>query len=82
MQKTDKRVLGTYIKSPSKLRKKKSEAPSKKVAYDVIYPSTGECQTYTVFLPPFWRDYTFIIYQLEIPQKKSAQHMISNTRLV
>ncbi|XP_059353020.1 uncharacterized protein LOC130688904 [Daphnia carinata] len=38
IQKTDERILGTYVKSPSK-RKKKSDVPARKVAYDVLYPA-------------------------------------------
>ncbi|KAI9563324.1 hypothetical protein GHT06_010782 [Daphnia sinensis] len=41
IQKTDERILGTYVKSPSK-RKKKSDVPARKVAYDVLYPAIGK----------------------------------------
>ncbi|KAK4025821.1 hypothetical protein OUZ56_014867 [Daphnia magna] len=43
IQKTDEKILGTYVKSPSK-RKKKSDVPARKVAYDVLYPAIGKCQ--------------------------------------
>ena len=84
MQKTDERILGTYTKSSSKSRKKKKpDSPARKVSYDVVYPSIDGEWRPTQFIFPFFGEIIRLLYiNWKIPQKKSAQHMISNTRLV